>query len=156
MSQTLTPTLTLTTPRCCPCSHMNLALVLTAWLAAAAIGWSWTLGSFRCARVWSKNKRNLASFKNKFGYKDKREKRSVMKHPMMFNRDSRFDHQLCLVQVPLYLCHQLCLGQVLCSLLLHFILISAAPRSSITMSERRGVGRAAAGQWRPSGGCRTA
>ena len=70
---------------------MNLALVLTCWLAAAAAAWSWTPGSFRGARVWSKTKRNLASFKNKFGYRrDDREKRGMMKHPVMFNRDSRF------------------------------------------------------------------
>ena len=78
---------------------MNLALVLTAWLAAAAMGWSWTPGAFKGARVWSKNKRSPASFTNMFGHKDdNREKRSFMKHPMMFNRDSRrFDHHLCLV-----------------------------------------------------------
>ena len=71
---------------------MNLALVLTCWLAAAAAAWSWTPGAFRGARVWSKTKRNLASFKNKFGYRggDDREKRGMMKHPVMFNRDSRF------------------------------------------------------------------
>ena len=70
---------------------MNLALVLTCWLAAAAAAWSWTPGSFRGARVWSRTKRNLASFKNKFGYRrDDREKRGMMKHPVMFNRDSRF------------------------------------------------------------------
>ena len=70
---------------------MNLALVVTCWLAAAAAAWTWSPGSFRGARVWSKNKRNLASFKNKFGYRgETRDKRGMMKHPVMFARDSRF------------------------------------------------------------------
>ena len=58
---------------------MNLALVVLASLAAAAAAWSWTPGSFRGVRVWNKNKRNLASFKNKFGYRDDREKRVQQK-----------------------------------------------------------------------------
>ena len=68
---------------------MNLALVVLASLAAAAAAWSWTPGSFRGVRVWNKNKRNLASFKNKFGYRDDREKRGMV-HPLMFRRESRF------------------------------------------------------------------
>ena len=69
---------------------------LTAATLAAA--WSWTPSTFRGARVWARDnhsatKRNIASFKNKFGYKDERYKRDLV-HPLMFTRETRWgQHQ---------------------------------------------------------------
>ena len=104
---------------------MNLALVVTCWLAAAVAAWSWSPGSFRGARVWSKNKRNLASFKNKFGYRgETRDKRGMMKHPVMFARDSRF---------LIFLAYVSQVSILLLSGCPHSILISEARPCSITM-----------------------
>jgi len=66
----------------------TLAVYPMILLSVAA--WSWTPGTFKGSRVWkhSNDKRNLASYKNKFGYKDQREKRDV-RHPLMFNRETR-------------------------------------------------------------------
>ena len=66
--------------------------------ASLAAAWSWTPSTFRGARVWARDnhsatKRNIASFKNKFGYKDERYKRDLV-HPLMFTRETRWgQHQ---------------------------------------------------------------
>jgi len=69
--------------------HLVLSLSLSPLIILSVAAWSWTPSSFRAAySSHAGNKRNLASFKNKFGYKDERQKRDLV-HPLMFTRESR-------------------------------------------------------------------
>ena len=80
---------------------MNLLLCSSSLLVTALVSFSspslssptspWAPSMFKGSRVWRQqreSKRNLASFKNKFGYKDERMKRDLV-HPLMFRRETR-------------------------------------------------------------------
>ena len=68
--------------------HLVLSLSLSPLIILSVTAWSWTPSAFRAYSSHVHNKRNLASFKNKFGYKDERQKRDLV-HPLMFTRESR-------------------------------------------------------------------
>ena len=77
---------------------MNLLLCSGPLLVTALVSFSsssptspWAPSMFKGSTVWRQqreSKRNLASFKNKFGYKDERMKRDLV-HPLMFRRETR-------------------------------------------------------------------
>ena len=75
---------------------MNLVLVGAVYpvIFVIAASWTWTPASYRgstgarLGQHGTYHKRNLASYKNKFGYRNERSKRDLI-HPLMFSRESR-------------------------------------------------------------------
>ena len=109
---------------------MNLLLCSSSLLVTALVSLSspsptspWAPSRFKGSSVWrQQSKRNLASFKNKFGYKDERMKRDLV-HPLMFRRETRSLLWLTTEQ------------SAVCSILgcHHSILTCEAPPSDITV-----------------------